>query len=184
MAIEKLTEFAKTGQKNTDDLNLEIGFVVKRKPARQWFNWLFNTLTTKINEIIDADFMQKSDIVDNLTTDDATKPVSARQAKILNEKMLDGLFENESPIDRSSQRPVNVTYTNPSSKKYILVVFQCFYGGPLEDQAVFLINDSPMFYLRNESSGKIITLLIPPQAKYRLNSPIADDVYISSWSEM
>ena len=54
MAIEKLTEFAKTGQKNTDDLNLEIGFVVNRKPARQWFNWLFNTLTTKINEIIDG----------------------------------------------------------------------------------------------------------------------------------
>lgn len=52
MAIEKLTEFAKTGQKNTDDLNLEVGFVVNRKPARQWFNWLFNTLTTKINEII------------------------------------------------------------------------------------------------------------------------------------
>lgn len=54
MAIEKLTEFAKTGQKNTSDLNLEIGFVVNRKPARQWFNWLFNTLTTKINEIIDG----------------------------------------------------------------------------------------------------------------------------------
>lgn len=52
MAIEKLLEFAKDGQKNTDDLNLTDGFPVSKKPARQWFNWLFNTLTTKINEII------------------------------------------------------------------------------------------------------------------------------------
>ena len=54
MAIEKLSEFAKDGQKNTDDLNLTDGFSVSKKPARQWFNWLFNTLTTKINEIIDG----------------------------------------------------------------------------------------------------------------------------------
>lgn len=89
MAIEKLTEFAKTGQKNTDDLDLETGFIVNRKPARQWFNWLFNTLTTKINEIIDADFMPKSDVVDDLTTDDATKPVSAKQAKVLQDNKLE-----------------------------------------------------------------------------------------------
>ncbi|MEX5443417.1 hypothetical protein WCE14_08620 [Acinetobacter schindleri] len=93
MAIEKLTEFAKTGQKNTDDLNLETGFIVNRKPARQWFNWLFNTLTLKINEIINADFMPKSDVVDNLTTDDATKPVSAKQAKLLQDNKL-GKTEN------------------------------------------------------------------------------------------
>ena len=89
MAIEKLTEFAKTGQKNTDDLDLETGFIVNRKPARQWFNWLFSTLTTKINEIIDADFMPKSDVVDNLTTNDTTKPVSAKQAKLLQDNKLD-----------------------------------------------------------------------------------------------
>lgn len=92
MAIEKLTEFAKTGQKNTDDLDLETGFIVNRKPARQWFNWLFSTLTTKINEIIeiiDADFIPKSDVVDNLTTNDATKPISAKQAKLLQDNKLD-----------------------------------------------------------------------------------------------
>src|SRR5690606_10563931 len=89
MAIEKLTEFAKTGQKNTDDLDLETGFIVNRKPARQWFNWLFNTLTTKINDIIDADFMPKSDVVDNLMTNDATKPVSATQAKLLQDNKRD-----------------------------------------------------------------------------------------------
>lgn len=89
MAIEKLSEFAKDGQKNTDDLNLTDGFSVSKKPARQWFNWLFNTLTSKVNEIIDADFIPKADIVNNLTTDDAKKPVSAKQAKALQDNKLD-----------------------------------------------------------------------------------------------
>lgn len=88
MAIEKLLEFAKDGQKNTDDLNLTDGFPVSKKPARQWFNWLFNTLTSKVNEIIDADFIPKADIVNNLTSNDANKPISARQAKILQESKV------------------------------------------------------------------------------------------------
>lgn len=88
MAIEKLSEFAKDGQKNTDDLNLTDGFSVSKKPARQWFNWLFNTLTLKINEIIEADYIRRNEIVDNLTTDDATKPVSAKQAKKLQDEKL------------------------------------------------------------------------------------------------
>ena len=94
MAIEKLLEFAKDGQKNTDDLNLTDGFPVSKKPARQWFNWLFNSLTSKVNEIIDAEFIPKAEIVDNLTTNDATKPVSAKQAKILQDKPV--IFEDES----------------------------------------------------------------------------------------
>lgn len=53
MAITKLTEFSKTGPKNTDGLVLEAGFPSDQKPARQWFNWLFNSLAVKVNEIID-----------------------------------------------------------------------------------------------------------------------------------
>ena len=40
-----------------------------------------------MNEIIDADFIPKTDIVNNLTTDDAEKPVSAKQAKILKDNL-------------------------------------------------------------------------------------------------
>ena len=47
MTIDKLSEFASDGQKDVDDLVLTDGFPVTRKPARQWFNWLFNTLTSK-----------------------------------------------------------------------------------------------------------------------------------------
>ncbi|ENV16980.1 tail fiber protein [Acinetobacter guillouiae] len=56
MAVNKLPEFAKNGQQNTDGLDLEDGFPVNLKPARQWFNFLFNNLTLAINQIIDEKF--------------------------------------------------------------------------------------------------------------------------------
>lgn len=93
MAIEKLSEFAKDGQKNTDDLNLTDGFHVSKKPARQWFNYLFNMLSLKINEIIESDPVTHSEIIDNLTTNDATKPLSAKQGKGLQDNKL-GKSEN------------------------------------------------------------------------------------------
>ena len=107
MAIEKLSEFAKDGQKNTDDLNLTDGFPVSKKPARQWFNWLFNTLTSKVNEIIDADFIPKADIVNNLTTDDAKKPVSAKQAKALQDNKLDKTANAVSSSKLQTPRKIN-----------------------------------------------------------------------------
>ena len=93
MAINKLPEFAKDGQKNTDDLNLTDGFPVSKKPARQWFNYLFNILSLKINEIIESDPVTRSEIIDNLTTNDATKPLSAKQGKDLQDNKL-GKTEN------------------------------------------------------------------------------------------
>lgn len=51
MAINQLTVFAQNGEKNTNGLNQADGFPAAEKPKRQWFNWLLNTLTSKINEI-------------------------------------------------------------------------------------------------------------------------------------
>ncbi|HHB0831486.1 TPA: hypothetical protein ACOQVU_000240 [Acinetobacter baumannii] len=52
--MDKLEEFSLNGQKNIDGLTLLSGFPSNQKPARQWFNWLFNSITKKINEIIDG----------------------------------------------------------------------------------------------------------------------------------
>lgn len=52
--MDKLEEFSLNGPKNTEGLTLLSGFPSNKKPARQWFNWLFNSLTKKINEIIDG----------------------------------------------------------------------------------------------------------------------------------
>ena len=106
MAINKLPEFAKDGQKNTDDLVLTDGFPVLKKPARQWFNWLFNTVSLKINEIIDnkIDF---ENIVDNLTTNDANKPVSAKQAKVLQDNKLEKTANAVSATKLQEPRKIN-----------------------------------------------------------------------------
>ncbi|WP_425917549.1 gp53-like domain-containing protein [Acinetobacter sp. TSRC1-2] len=72
MPIEKLPEFAKDGQKNTDDLTLLDGFPVGKKPARQWFNWLFNVLMLKINEVVDNKLDKDANAVS------ATKLATAR----------------------------------------------------------------------------------------------------------
>lgn len=56
MSIKKIIEFAGVApesDKNTNDLDLSRGFPSRLHPARQWFNYLFNTVTKKINEIID-----------------------------------------------------------------------------------------------------------------------------------
>lgn len=52
--INPLTVFASAGERNTDGLTQENGFPSAQKPARQWFNWLFHSVTTKINELVTA----------------------------------------------------------------------------------------------------------------------------------
>lgn len=66
MTIKKLIEFAETGDKNTDNLDLDRGFPSRLMPARQWFNWLFNSLTVKVNELIDVIDSPTSNLNKNL----------------------------------------------------------------------------------------------------------------------
>lgn len=51
--IDKLIEFAKDGQKSIQGLALELGFPRDEKPARAWFNYLFNKSFGTINQLID-----------------------------------------------------------------------------------------------------------------------------------
>lgn len=53
MAIEKLVEFAKEGSKSIAGLVLLSGFPREEKPAREWFNYLFNSTFRSINALID-----------------------------------------------------------------------------------------------------------------------------------
>lgn len=51
--IEKLIDFAKDGQKSIQGLALDLGFPRDEKPARAWFNYLFNKSFGTINLLID-----------------------------------------------------------------------------------------------------------------------------------
>lgn len=68
MPISKIKEFAKNGQKSTEGIILENGFPIEEKPARQWFNYLFNSSARKTNEIIDVVDLNTNNI-STLTTD-------------------------------------------------------------------------------------------------------------------
>lgn len=74
MPIEKLIEFATTGAKNYSGLDLLEGFPSSVKPARQWVNWLFNSLCVKINELIDH--QESTDPFPQYVRDDALRPRS------------------------------------------------------------------------------------------------------------
>ncbi|WP_446906160.1 hypothetical protein [Acinetobacter baumannii] len=76
MTIEKLSEFAKLADEkssNTEGLELEKGFPSRLQPARQWFNWLLNSITKKINEVIDEKLDKEA------TSASATKLATARK---------------------------------------------------------------------------------------------------------
>ncbi len=101
MAVEKLPEFAKTGQKNTDGLDLEAGFPVNLKPARQWFNFLFNKLVSSINALIDENYIRHDEIINDLESSSKDKPLSATQGK----KLQDEKFKSNGTQSISSDFP-------------------------------------------------------------------------------
>ena len=181
MAIEKLLEFAKDGQKNTDDLNLTDGFPVSKKPARQWFNWLFNSLTSKVNEIIDAEFIPKAEIVDNLTTNDATKPVSAKQAKVLQDNKLDKTDLKDASTTQKGVVQLNNTLTSTSTTEALtaaqgMVLNSKMYGMGrdwVNETANRLIGTT---YINTKAYPIDIIVLVGYQGSITLNATLNDKV--------
>jgi len=68
--ITPLTVFSSAGERNTDGLTQANGFPASQKPKRQWFNWLFNSLTAKINELV-----SKVNTLDGAVQPDAAESV-------------------------------------------------------------------------------------------------------------
>lgn len=108
--MDKLDEFSLNGPRNTDGLTLLDGFPSNKKPARQWFNWLFNTITKKINEIIDG----------KLDTD--ANAASASKLKTSRKISFTGVVKGSGNFDGSTDITIDTTDGGTVGQKAIAVI--------------------------------------------------------------
>ena len=127
---------------------------------------LYDLLTTQTDlealaDEIETNFIRKSQIVDNLTTNDATKVASAKQVKILQDNKLDKtalnntltststtqaltaaqgnalkdlLFgEGQTPKNVTSSRPLNTLLTNTTGRTIFISLFCASSGNTLPE---------------------------------------------------
>lgn len=108
--MDKLEEFSLNGAKNTDGLTLLSGFPSNKKPARQWFNWLFNSLTKKINEIIDGKL------------DASANAVSAAKLETGRKITFTGVIKGEGTFDGSQDITIDTIDGGTLGEKAIAVI--------------------------------------------------------------
>lgn len=80
---------------------------------------------------VEENFIKRSEIVDNLTTNDATKPVSAKQAKVLQDNKLDKTDLKDASTDQKGVVQLNNTLTSTSTAQALTAA----QGKILNDQA-------------------------------------------------
>lgn len=108
--MDKLEEFSLNGPKNTDGLTLLSGFPSNKKPARQWFNWLFNSLTKKINEIIDGKL------------DASANAVSAAKLETGRKINLTGVIQGSGTFDGSKDIIIDTVGGGTLGEKAIAII--------------------------------------------------------------
>ncbi|WP_098732361.1 hypothetical protein [Acinetobacter baumannii] len=108
--MDKLEEFSMNGPKNTDGLTLLSGFPSNQKPARQWFNWLFNSITKKINEIIDGKL------------DASANAVSAAKLETGRKINFTGVVEGSGTFDGSQDITINTVDGGTLGEKAIAII--------------------------------------------------------------
>ncbi|WP_284086034.1 hypothetical protein [Acinetobacter pittii] len=108
--MDKLDEFSLNGPKNTDGLTLLSGFPSNQKPARQWFNWLFNSITKKINEIIDGKL------------DADANAISADKLNTARKITFTGVVKGSQTFDGTQDISIDTTFAAALGVKAIAVI--------------------------------------------------------------
>lgn len=134
--MDKLEEFSLNGPKNTDGLTLLSGFPSNQKPARQWFNWLFNSITKKINEIIDGKL------------DANANAVSAAKLEIGRKINFTGVIEGGGTFDGSKDITIDTVDGGTLGEKAIAVI-------RLTGSTYELVKSRGFASVTNKGSGQI-----------------------------
>lgn len=90
---------------------------------------------------IDENFVKRSEIIDNLTTNDATKPVSAKQAKVLQDNKLDKSDLEDASTTQKGVVQLNNTLTSTSTTEALTAAQGKILGGSLD-----ILNYCPIAY--------------------------------------
>ena len=170
---------------------------------------LYDLLTTQADlealaTEIESNFIRKSQIIDNLTTNDATKPVSAAQAKNLQDNKLEKSALNNTLtststtqaltaaqgkklndqafgvdqrwVDVTSERVANTSYLNPSSKPIQVAIMSSSAG----DFQVSTdgVNWVWAGYVGASGDSECVFPSVPAGHRYRLTSAF------QKWSEL
>lgn len=134
--MDKLDEFSLNGPKNTDGLTLLSGFPSNKKPARQWFNWLFNSLTKKINEIIDGKL------------DAGANAVSAAKLETGRKITFTGVVKGEGTFDGSQDITIDTLGGGTLGEKAIAII-------RLNGASFDLVKSRGFASVTNEGGGQI-----------------------------
>ncbi len=134
--MDKLEEFSLNGPKNTEGLTLLSGFPSNKKPARQWFNWLFNSLTKKINEIIDGKL------------DAGANAVSAAKLETGRKINITGVVQGSGTFDGSQDITINTESGGTLGEKAIAII-------RLNGASFDLVKSRGFASVTNEGGGQI-----------------------------
>ena len=188
------------------------GISLNPKSKRQLYD-LLSTQTDleALATEIEKNFIRKMQIIDNLTTNDATKPVSAKQAKKLQDEKLDKSALNNTLTSTSttqavtaaqakvlndqafgvgqnwmnvkSERSLGTTYTNTTGKPIYVIVVNEFqnYGDPVE---VFVNNIKLLSVDKGAGIGWFgdTSFVVPAGQTYKVTKEVYPN--IQSWVEL
>ena len=162
---------------------------------------------------IENNFIRKSQIIDNLTTNDATKPVSAKQAKKLQDEKLDKTALNNTLTSTSTtqaltaaqgkvlndqafgvgqtwqdvkvSRSLGTTYTNTTTKP-IQISILTKGSASLTDGLNIYVDGALIINLINfgENTHNQTTFIVPAGATYRAAQASASALEVTMWTEL
>ena len=162
---------------------------------------------------IENNFIRKMQIIDNLTTNDATKPVSAKQAKKLQDEKLDKSALNNTLTSTSTtqavtaaqakvlndqafgvgqnwqdvtvSRSLGTTYTNTTPKPIQISILTKGSASTTDGLNIY-VDDALVVSLANfyENSNSQTTCIVPAGSTYRASATSAAALNVTMWTEL